>query len=87
MTPTEQAADRVKALVERLRGDGSSWAQPLFNEAATVLEHTEDQRSNWEFSCGRWREAFVKAVARAKSAEFVCALALALLTPPLEQDR
>ncbi len=36
MMPTEQA-DRIAGLVERLRGDGSSWAQPLFNEAADAL--------------------------------------------------
>ena len=61
MTPTEQAADRVKALVEKLRGDGSSWAQPLFNEAADALtalqaraEDAERRVEEMEQADSRW---------------------------------
>ena len=61
MSPTEQAADRVKALADRLRGDGSSWAQPLFNEAADALtalqaraEDAERRVEEMEQADSRW---------------------------------
>lgn len=122
MTPTEQAADRVKALVEELRIGADDWgADQLMDQAADALTALQarvgelegaltkiDAIRNSIIGCQsvNWSEHIYPLVAalneagfegqeyesaregvgtlidRANASEFVCALALALLTPP-----
>lgn len=102
MTPTEQAADRVKALVDRLRGRPyvrtADASERLMVEAADALTALQARVGELEGALGEVRQTLIDhgngTCGRNCEAEYSgdvffadeIAVIDALLTPPLEQE-
>lgn len=53
----QYSKEEIEKLITKLRTDGDSWAQEMFNEAATMIEGLQKDRDGWKCD----RQMFVDA--------------------------